>query len=395
MNGNCWETSSIEAYDAFLKGWDHLNRHNPELTVKSFSYFEKAIELDPNYGRAYAGLAHAYFVASISMLHPYLDISFQETRLRMRHYLQLALKNPTPLAHGFNANQIYRHERRYEEAIAEVELAMSLEPKNAEINRSMARVLTAISRPEAIDYTKRALRIDPGCVYWAEYARGVGYLALGQLEEALTALERARKYNPKLLWVLNPLAVVYANLGRNEEARSTLKPSTKFYVEKGWDNMDLKSRMYWHPFKDKEVEKNYANGLIIAGFPGKSGDYYKIYTENRLTGEKIKNLAFAHTVTGFDIYSGKQWRIERAKGGDSTYRGPKGWVKGEASKVEETSDIGKSWIEGDRLCSQWDNLYGGFADCLTIYSNPEGAPEKKDNYIGVSVYGYVPFSVVD
>jgi tetratricopeptide (TPR) repeat protein len=218
---------------------------------------------------------------------------------------------------------------------------------------------------------------------------------MGQLEEALTALERALKYNPKLWWVLDPLAVVYANLGRNEEALNTLNQFPKFFAKKGLDRLDLKYWMYWHPFKDKEIERNYANGLIKAGFPGKPGGYYKIYPENRLTGDKIKDLVFAHTITGFDMYSGNQWRIERAQDGESTYHGPKGWVKGEASEAEDTSDTGKSWIKGDRLCNQWDNLYGGFADCLTIYSNPEGAPENKDDYIGVSVYGFVPFSVVD
>jgi tetratricopeptide (TPR) repeat protein len=83
----------------------------------------------------------------------------------MRHYLQLALKNPTSLAHGLNGNLIYRLERRYEEAIAEVERAITLEPNNTVINNQMASSLTAMSRPESIDYAKRMLRIDPGCVY--------------------------------------------------------------------------------------------------------------------------------------------------------------------------------------------------------------------------------------
>ena len=54
--------------------------------------------------------------------------------------------------------------------------------------------------------------------------------------------------------------------------------------------------------------------------------------------------------------------------------------------MEETFDTGKSWIEGDRFCSHWENLYGGFVDCQNIYDNPEGIPERKDDYIGVSVY---------
>ena len=39
-------------------------------------------------------------------------------------------------------------------------------------------------------------------------------------------------------------------------------------------------------------------------------------------------------------------KIEHAKGGDSTCLGPQGRVKGKASKAAETSDTGKSWIEG-------------------------------------------------
>jgi len=216
---------------------------------------------------------------------------------------------------------------------------------------------------------------------------------MGQLEEALSAFERAHKHNPKLRWVLTRLAVVYANLGRIEEARNVLEPLIKYQAGRGW--LNLRFQMYLRPFKDKEVEKRFADGLIKAGMPGEPGGYYKIYQENRLTGDDIKDLVFAQTVTGFDIVSGKQWWIKRNKDDKATYRGPKGYVKGKVSDVEETSDTGKSWVEGNRLYNQWANLYGGLEDCFPIYDNPEGTHEKKDEYIGVAVYGFVPFSLVD
>ncbi len=153
--------------------------------------------------------------------------------------------------------------------------------------------------------------------------------------------------------------------------------------------------MYLRPFKDKEVEKRFADGLIKAGLPGESGGYYKIYQENKLTGEQIKDLVFDQTVTGFDIVSGKQWWIKRNQNGKATYHGPKGYMKGKVADVEETSDTGRSWVEGNRLYNQWANLYGGLEDCFPIYDNPEGMPEKKDEYIGVAYYGFVPFSLVD
>jgi len=218
---------------------------------------------------------------------------------------------------------------------------------------------------------------------------------MGKLEEALVAFKRAHKHNPKLRWVLTRLAVVYANLGRIEEARNTLEPLIKYYAGRGVEVVNLRMQMYLRPFKDKGVEKRFADGLIKAGIPGEPGGYDKITIENKLTGEQIKDLVFAQTITGFDIVSGKQWWIKRNEDGKATYRGPKGYVKGKVVDVEETSDTGKSWVEGNRLYNQWANLYGGLEDCFPIYNNPEGMPEKKNEYIGMDVYGFVPFSIVD
>ena len=157
------ETSNIVAYDAYLKGMDYLNRQS--RSTKTLFYFEKAIKLDPNYRRAYAGLARAYDDASWLNLFGRLGLSFQETRLWMRHYLQLAMKNPTAFAIVLNAKMIY-FERRYEEAIAEIGRAITLDPNDARSYWNMARALTAGGRPdEAIEYAEKATRIDPGCMY--------------------------------------------------------------------------------------------------------------------------------------------------------------------------------------------------------------------------------------
>ncbi len=82
---------------------------------------------------------------------------------------------------------------------------------------------------------------------------------MGLLEEALSAFERAHKHNPKLRWVLTRLAVVYANLGRIEEAHNSLEPLIKYQAGSG--RLNLRSQMYFRPFKDKEVEKRFADGL--------------------------------------------------------------------------------------------------------------------------------------
>ena len=157
------ETGNIVAYDAFLKGMEYLNRQS--RSTKTLYYFEKAIKLDPNYRRAYAGLARAYDDASWLNLFGRLGLSFQETRLWMRHYQQLAMKNPTAFAIVLNAKMFYL-ERRFEEAIAEIRRAITIDPNDARSYWNMARALTAGGRPDkAIEYAEKAFRIDPGCMY--------------------------------------------------------------------------------------------------------------------------------------------------------------------------------------------------------------------------------------
>ena len=53
-------TSSLEAYDAYLKGLEHYRRFSPDDLGKAVFYFKKAIELDPDYSRGHAAMALAY-----------------------------------------------------------------------------------------------------------------------------------------------------------------------------------------------------------------------------------------------------------------------------------------------------------------------------------------------
>ncbi|MBP1699486.1 MAG: guanylyl cyclase, partial [Deltaproteobacteria bacterium] len=56
-------TGNVQAYDIFLKGWQHYLRQTPEDFRVAIVHFKKAVELDPNYGRAYAALASTYWEA--------------------------------------------------------------------------------------------------------------------------------------------------------------------------------------------------------------------------------------------------------------------------------------------------------------------------------------------
>ena len=88
-------TENAQAYDVFLKGWQLYLRQTPEDFRTAIDYFKKAIELDPNYGRAYAALAATYWEASTR----YWDIALgfsrhQEARFQAEQFLAKAMRDP-------------------------------------------------------------------------------------------------------------------------------------------------------------------------------------------------------------------------------------------------------------------------------------------------------------
>jgi len=210
--------------------------------------------------------------------------------------------------------------------------------------------------------------------------RGFGEAAGGRWEDAVPFIERFVKYNPKAGFGYLTLAMLYAQVGRDQEARAIFDKGTK-----GWPATmkNVRFLMTTFPQKDLQVMERFAEGYIKAGLPGESSGFYKISKENRLTGKEIRKLFFGRKMAGFTPGTEKQWLIERSMDGKATIRDG------------ARSDTGKSWIEEDMLCDQWDNLYEGLKDCWVVYRNPEGTPEKNDEYLGAPGYGLYPFSQIE
>jgi len=130
-------TDSIEAYDAFLKGRGHLIRWTTAEDIrKAVFYLKKAIELDPNYGRAYAALGFAYFLD----YQGHLGLPLHKAKVKAREYLKMSMKNPNPAAHSLAAHINYNL-NLHKEALSEAEKALTLAPKSAVVHQTMAEVL--------------------------------------------------------------------------------------------------------------------------------------------------------------------------------------------------------------------------------------------------------------
>jgi len=372
------ETSSMEAYDAFLQGWQNYLHRTPEDFVKALSYFKKAIALDPNYGRAYAALALTCWRGAGIGWARKMGMSYPEARVRARHYLELALKNPTPTAHRVAAEMAFNR-RHKQKALAEAKRALALDPNNSENHRMMGKVMMALGKPEdCIASNKRAMLLNPRDKAFPLGSIGIAHFAKGQYEEAVTFSEQALENNPKANSLAATLAAAYGQLGRETEARAALER----YI-KSWGRIKpgLPTVMYAFPL-DTEHADRFAEGLLKAGLPGKPGGYYKISDNLRLTGEEIKSVFLGRKASG--IWGKSQWVINRPNDGDAIYWwGPK--VIGN----------GKSWVEGDVLCDQWRDRYGGLSYCGDIYRNPQGTPQEKNEYVIIDDRGIWGCSLED
>jgi tetratricopeptide (TPR) repeat protein len=225
------ETYNIEAYDAFLKGWEHYRRWTPEDFRTALSFFQRAIELDPQYGRAYAAIASIYtesYQRAWDWSHV-VGVSAEAMPGLAGKYLKEALKNPTPLAHQV-ASKWYVILLFPEESITEAARAIALDPNDAIGYTAMATALIYSGKPaEAIDFVEKSIRFDPHSTPNYLFTLGKAYFGMDKFQQAVSVFERAFKLNPELGLVQRAyLAAAYMHLGQLVKATAELnKPEIK------------------------------------------------------------------------------------------------------------------------------------------------------------------------
>jgi hypothetical protein len=267
--------------------------------------------------------------------------------------------------------------RQWDKAISQYEKALALDPNDPLCNRGLGVALIYSARPkEGMEYLKSAMRLDP--LNPSRYLGGIGlaHLCRGEWQEAVTASEKAMELNPDIAAPAFFLASAYGHLGLNEKAEAALQVGQ----ERSGGNI----RPYYFPFKDRQVEDSFLEGLTKAGVPNRSLVSMHVSKEDQLTGDDLKAFFYPSTTAGFmgTAFRGSLFSQEIAKDGAVTSR-PLGL--GEL-------DTGRSWLEGDTVCFQFQKAFSGMAYCSTIFKNPKGTPEAKNEYVGFNDVGWTWFS---
>jgi TolB-like protein/Tfp pilus assembly protein PilF len=245
-------TENPEAHELYVKGRHFWNRRTEPDIKKALEFFQQAIEKDPSYALAYAGVADAYSVLPnytndapkqyIDRAIPAarraieLDDSLAEAHAALANAigadLQLAASEAEfKRTFALNPNYASAHQwygevlqslGRFDEAIAELRRARDLDPLSLIINTILAGTLYSGGHTEeASEQVRRTLDLDPNfsVAYWV---RGQINESAGKFDDAIADYKKATETGSPSDQSQAEIACTYARWGKREEAEKIL-----------------------------------------------------------------------------------------------------------------------------------------------------------------------------
>jgi TolB-like protein/DNA-binding winged helix-turn-helix (wHTH) protein/Tfp pilus assembly protein PilF len=244
-----------QAYEAYLKGRFFWNKRTENGLRTAVAYFDQAIDVDPNYAQAYSGLADSYALLgdwqyavmtpkeafpkakaaavkaleldntlgeahnSLAFLLDGFDWDLDAGGKEFRRAIEL---NPSyATAHHWYAWHLSLL-GRFDEAIAEMRNAQSLDPLSLIINADLAELLLlAHSYDESIQQSRTTIEMDPNFAM-AHNQLAQAYLQKHMTHEAVAELQTAVRLSPDSPALMANLARAYIASGKRSEARKLL-----------------------------------------------------------------------------------------------------------------------------------------------------------------------------
>jgi serine/threonine protein kinase/Flp pilus assembly protein TadD len=246
-------TEDVEAYHLYLKGKFFWGKRTEDGLKKGIQYFRQAIERDPTYALAYAGLAEGYvplgmychlppkdaFPKAMSAARKALEIDPELAEARtvlgavhssfewdlnaaeneLRAAIELDPKYPRARQ---NLCECLTVTGQFAEAVAEVNRALELDPLSLHMNAAVTMTYYFTHRyQEAIEQGRRNVEMDPN-FFPGYFYLGLAYSQHGQHSEAVAALQQATALSSNSTLMIAALGGAFALWKKEEEARNIL-----------------------------------------------------------------------------------------------------------------------------------------------------------------------------
>ena len=254
-------TGSLEAYDWFLRGLEHFNRSGSDDTGPARTMFERAIQADPNFARAYALLAETLVEVAIAFWTP----DTQNEQVTAMHQALTAAQEAVSLD-GNDARchcslaEVLLLQKSFELAAYHIDMARRLNPNDADVaaHQSVFEVFTG--RPQqALQALTLARKLNPISPNWYCEPSGLALYSLKRYSEAAEAFERA---TAKRVYVYRYLAACYSQMGCLSKAGALVTESLR--LQPGFT---LSAWAATEPYKSQADLEHMLEGMRKAGLP--------------------------------------------------------------------------------------------------------------------------------
>jgi TolB-like protein len=254
---------STDAYDAYLEGLVYSDKNTEPELRKSLEFFDRALEHDPRFSRAWTGIAKTWlwladaFVAPLEAYPKVRDAAMQA----------LQLNDQEAEAHVYLAESKRILDWDLDGAEVEFNRAVEIEPNSTPSNYFIAAFYAARGdRDKALTYLQRTSKIDPASLWVNNFACEL-YRYFGLYDEAMAAGQRALQLDPTFAHYGEPsLAALYREMGRFDEAIALYEKAREFTGRPGFGLAITYARMK----RSKEALE--ALDAALAGWGYRPGD---------------------------------------------------------------------------------------------------------------------------
>jgi DNA-binding winged helix-turn-helix (wHTH) protein/tetratricopeptide (TPR) repeat protein len=230
-------TTNSDAHKLYLKGRYLLSKKTRDGFLKGIEFFKRALNKDPNYALAYAGIADAYLLLCI---HYHLPVPDTIPKAKAAVECALEIDDTLSEAHASLGHIQSRYEWKWEEAEASFKRALALNPNNSIALRWYSSILIYLCRfKEALSYQDKALELDPFSLH-ANTELGARFNYMGDFGKAVKQLEGVIEIEPDFMFALTQLALSYEKLGFHElalqyaERAFNLSPTWEINAFRAW-----------------------------------------------------------------------------------------------------------------------------------------------------------------
>ena len=251
-------TPDLLAYDYYLRGLELHGTKTKEGLQKSKGMFQKALDIDPGYARAYAALGHAVLMEWI--------FGFNRDERCLDEALDLAQKaiiadSDESAGYGL-LGHVYLWTKQHDKGIAQIRKAISLGPGNAEWIAALGEQLTWSGSPlDGIHYLEQAMRLDPQYPAWYLWNLGHAHYLAGQYGSAVDIFQRALVKDADFWPSRAFLALSYDAMGQADKANIEIREA-----QSATKNQSLISWEDRLPYKDPETTAQIVSRLSEMGF---------------------------------------------------------------------------------------------------------------------------------